>query len=311
MDRRTGRPIIPAKIAVTGANSSVGRNLLGHLMRGPGFEVIACVRSERAASTLPWAPQISTEIVTYGDADSLATAIEGASVIVHLAGILIESRASKYASSNTAVTIAVAQAAKRVGAEHIVFTSALGADPRSTNGYLRSKGEGEVAVAGFGGGATIIRTPILLGPSTAGADGILRTVSQERARLLGGGSHVLRPLDMDDLSRAIVSICGEPPEGVRVLELVGPEPIRYHDLIRRLATMLGRDVAIASAPIWAAKLAASVRGLFAAGGITPAVIDVITASEAVEHNADVELGLELTPLDDTLQKIVTHEQRAE
>jgi NADH dehydrogenase len=299
------------RVAVTGANSSVGINLLGHLIRGPGFEVIACVRSERAASALPWAPQISTEIVSYGDAENLATAMEGASVIVHLAGILIESRASKYANANTAATAAVAEAAKRVGAEHIVFTSALGADPRSSNGYLRSKGEGEVAVAGFGGGATIIRTPILLGPKTAGADGILRTVSQAKARLLGGGSHVLRPLDIDDLSRAIVSVCAEPPEGVRVLELVGPEPVRYHDLIRRIATMLGREIDIAAAPIWAAKLAAAVRSRLVGGGVTPGVIDVITASETVEHNADAELGVTLTPLNTTLEKTLTHEQQAE
>lgn len=305
----TGSTPIPRKIAVTGANSSVGQNLLGHIIRGPGFDVVACVRSERAASQIPWAPQITTEIVSYDDVDRLATAMDGASVIVHLAGILIESRASKYESGNTAASVAVAEAAKRVGAEHVVFTSALGADARSGNGYLRSKGEGEVAVAGFGGGATIIRTPIILGPNTAGASGILRTARQGKARLLGGGSYVMRPLDIDDLSRAIVGVCTEAPEGTRVLELVGPEPVRYHDLIGRVAAMAGLEVEIAAAPIWLAKLAAAIRSRISGGGITPAVIDIITASETVDHNADSELGIELTPLEDTLHKILSHEER--
>ena len=39
--------------------------------------------------------------------------------------------------------------------------------------------------------------------------------------------------------------------------------------------------------------------------MTPTVIDVITTSETVTHNADGELGIALTPLSNTLDKIVT------
>ena len=57
-------------------------------------------------------------------------------------------------------------------------------------------------------------------------------------------------------------------------------------------------------PVWSAKLGAMLMGLFKRGGITPSVIDVITASESVTHNADTELGVALTPLSTTLQKLV-------
>jgi hypothetical protein len=40
------------------------------------------------------------------------------------------------------------------------------------------------------------------------------------------------------------------------------------------------------------------------GGISPTVIDVITMNEAIEKNADNELGITLTPLQDTLNKIL-------
>ena len=43
------------------------------------------------------------------------------------------------------------------------------------------------------------------------------------------------------------------------------------------------------------------------GGITPTVVNVITADEEVSDNADKALGIELTPLRDTLAKILeTH-----
>ena len=46
------------------------------------------------------------------------------------------------------------------------------------------------------------------------------------------------------------------------------------------------------------------RGYLSGGGITPTVIDVITANEDVPHNADADLGITLTPLAETLAKIL-------
>jgi hypothetical protein len=40
------------------------------------------------------------------------------------------------------------------------------------------------------------------------------------------------------------------------------------------------------------------------GGFSPTVIDVITADEVVEKNAAAELGITLTPLSETLKKIL-------
>ena len=58
-------------------------------------------------------------------------------------------------------------------------------------------------------------------------------------------------------------------------------------------------------PIWVAKLGAAISSRRKGGGVTPTVIDVITTSETVTHNADGELGIALTPLSNTLDKIVT------
>jgi hypothetical protein len=41
--------------------------------------------------------------------------------------------------------------------------------------------------------------------------------------------------------------------------------------------------------------------------MTPAVIDVITSDETVQANADVELGVTLTPLSATLEKLLRSE----
>jgi hypothetical protein len=57
-------------------------------------------------------------------------------------------------------------------------------------------------------------------------------------------------------------------------------------------------------PIWLAKLGAAIAGWKRRGGMTPAVIDVITSSESVHTNADAALGVTLTPLSKTLEKLI-------
>jgi NADH dehydrogenase len=294
---------------VTGANGSVGKNLLAHASENGAVDVVAAVRSERAAAALPARPGVEVRVVSADDVDALAQTMAGASSLVHLSGILIESRTATYEQANVAATETAVAACRRAGVPHVVLISALGADARASNRYRRSKGEGERIVERSGMDATIIRTPILLGPETAGAAAIVRSVTGGKVSLLGGGRYVMRPLDIDDLSEAILSSCRRHPAGVQVHELAGPEPISYRDLVERVAGMMARSVSYGSAPIWVAKLGAAINSRMKGGGVTPTVIDVITTSETVAHNADTALGVTLTPLSKTLDKIVASWRR--
>lgn len=291
-------------LAITGANSGVGRILLRHLAARRDVHTVACVRSARAAATLHGADGTSVREIDYADREGLAAVLTGADCVVHLAGILFESDASNYQTANVAATQAVVEACRKAGVPYVVLISVLGADAESTNRFWASKGCAERSVAESGLAATIIRTPILLGPGMAGAGAILHAAAQRSVTLLGGGRHSVRPLDVDDLSRAIVR-CGEAPRsGVTIHELVGPEPTAYRDVIARTAALMGHDVAIRSMPIWLAKAGAAISGWTRRGGMTGTVIDVITSDEAVQANADTELGVALTPLSTTLGNLL-------
>ena len=137
-------------------------------------------------------------------------------------------------------------------------------------------------------------------------------IGSGKVSLLGGGRYLMRPLDIDDLSAAILSACATHPTGVHVHELAGLEPIAYRALIERVAGMMGRTVTYGNVPIWVARLGAAINSrLKGGGGFNPTVIDVITTSEEVPHNADADLGITLTPLATTLEKIVTSWRRTQ
>jgi len=294
-------------IDVTGANRSVGLVLFEHLLERTDAHLIACVRSDRAAAALPTSSRLTVRVVPYEDAEGLAEALTGADCVVHLAGILIEWKGTSYESANVATAAAVAHAARTAGVGHLVQVSVIGAGERSANRYFRTKGIAEKAFTDTGIPTTILRTPILLGPGTAGAAALKRTVKMGKAKLLGGGAYTMRPLDVDDLSAALEVICARTPEGAKTLELVGPEPTTYRALVERAARIAGAEVTLGSMPIGLAKLGAWLRSRLKGGGVTPTVVDVITMNEVVEKNADAELGLALTPLDETLEKILKGE----
>lgn len=293
------------KIAITGANSRVGQTLVQHILDNSEHNVLAGARSVKSLGDLPESNRVEKVAISYDNEDLLSKALDGADCLVHLAGVLMEGKNSTYQSANVDATGAVVTAANNASVSHIVFISVVGADISSENAYFRSKAAAEKLVEEAQMSSTIIRTPILLGPGAAGAAAIKWASANPKTKLLGGGHYTMRPLDIDDLCVAILNSCQTRPHGSTTHELVGPQAIEYCELIRLAASMQGRQIEIGSVPIGLARFAASVKGLFSKGGMSPTVIDVITMNEVVNHNANQALGVELTPLPETLQKFIT------
>tara|TARA_B100000427_G_scaffold323062_1_gene325951 strand:- start:250 stop:1143 length:894 start_codon:yes stop_codon:yes gene_type:complete len=293
------------KVAITGANSSVGKNLLVRLSKEEDITIVAGVRNEKVIPELPKNPAIKPTIINYDDIKSLEKALDGADIVIHLAGILIETKHSNYANANIAATAAIVDAAKKSDVKSIIFISVVGASPESRNAYFRSKGVAEKLVLSSGLGARILRTPILFGPNAAGSQAIIGMISSGQAKLLGGGHYQMRPLDIDDLSEALTILCSTSIQDQVTYELVGPESAPYRDIIEMTAQVMGKTIAFGNVPILLAKFGAAITSILKGGGITPTVIDVITQDEIVKTNADSALGITLTPMKRTLEKMTS------
>ena len=293
------------KVAITGANSSVGKNLLVRLSKEEEITIVAGVRNEKVIPELPKSPAIKPTVINYDDIKSLEKALDGADIVIHLAGILIETKHSNYANANIAATAAIVDAAKKSDVKSIIFISVVGANPESRNAYFRSKGVAEELVLSSGLGARILRTPILFGPNAAGSQAIIGMISSGQAKLLGGGHYQMRPLDIDDLSEALTILCSTSIQDQVTYELVGPESAPYRDIIEMTAQVMGKTIAFGNVPILLAKFGAAITSILKGGGITPTVIDVITQDEIVKTNADSALGITLTPMKQTLEKMTS------
>jgi len=128
----------------------------------------------------------------------------------------------------------VAELATSVGAKRIALVSSVGASARSSNFYLRTKGELEDALAALPLAALhVFRPSLLLGDRAESRPGeaIASVLSRATRGLLVRGLRKYRPIDADLVARAMVAaMVGQDPEP--------PRRIHEHDAIVELAAQI-------------------------------------------------------------------------
>lgn len=293
------------KVVITGANSAVGQSIL---LRGtkPGERAktfVAAVRSSRAAEQLRSLRGNVDGVVQicYEDPGSLDTALDGASAVIHLAGVLVETPDSTYERANVDSTRSVVEAAKRSQLQKFVLVSAIGADEISPNRYYCTKGKAEALVRRSGLCYTVLRAPLLLGPGTAGAAALERNISGRKAKLIGGGHNLQQPLYVDDLARAAVAATDLSVADNQTLDVVGPVSLPERQLVERAAQLLGREVRVASISKGLLSLMLTARQCFGRPGFSRDALEVITADTSLNPQLAVsQLGIQLTGFDEMI-----------
>ncbi len=294
------------RIAVTGANGAVGRELVRRALAEPALEIVAAVRSERAAREVPPIPpgRGRVEIVSYAEPASLERAFAGADAVIHLPGILVERRDASYAQANVETTRTALATARPAGARKLVLVSAHGADAASRNRYFRTKGEAEALVRASGLVFSILRSPLVLGPGTEGASALARQSAGPSVRLLDAGRVLHRPLDVLDLAAGALA-AARASEVARnaTLELAGPTELCYRELVELAARLRGHALRIGSLPSAPLRLLLRVRRALFGPGFDADALEVLLADTRVDPApAARALGLELTPLPETIRR---------
>jgi NADH dehydrogenase len=133
--------------------------------------------------------------------------------------------------------------------ESCVHVSGIGADPVSTSRYIRSRGEGELAVRAAFPGAVIVRPAVMFAPDDAFLTAIMKLLRQFPIYpMFGKGGTRLQPVHVDDVAEAIARIVlGAEPQ-TTTFELAGPHVCTYEELIRSLAQELGRNRVLVPVP---------------------------------------------------------------
>jgi NADH dehydrogenase len=152
-------------------------------------------------------------------------------------------------------------AAKDAGVERIVHVSIANPSAESPLGYYRGKAELEQAVLDAGLSYTIVRPTVIFGDE----DILINNIAWFLRRfplfgIPGDGRYRIRPIFVEDMARIMAKAVDE--TGNAVMDAVGPETYTFEELVRLIASSIGRSVRFVHVPASLAYLATLVAGWF-------------------------------------------------
>jgi len=241
-----------ALITVFGGGGFIGRYVCEALLR-QGVRLRVAQRNPRAAYFLqPLAAvgQLGFVAADLGNRASVDRAVEGASAVINLVGIL----KGKFDAIHVEGARALAEAGAGAGA--FVQVSAIGADAASPSAYGRSKAAGEEAVRADFPAATVIRPSLVFGREDQLTNRFAAMARLPILPVIAGGTK-FQPIYVADLAQAIAAAALDPAvHGGKTYELGGPEVMSMRTLNERIAAMAGQSPEIAPVPDFAAELMA-------------------------------------------------------
>ena len=171
---------------------------------------------------------------------SVADAIAGAHAVVNSVSLYTEHGKETFHSVHVEGAQRVAVEARRLEVEQLVHISGIGADAQSRSPYIRSRGQGELAVRTTYPSAILIRPAVMFAPNNTFLSVILKLLRRRPAYpIFGSGMTKLQPIHVDDVAEAVARILQRTERDPITLECGGPRVYTYKDLVRSVAREAG------------------------------------------------------------------------
>jgi uncharacterized protein YbjT (DUF2867 family) len=245
----------PTIATVIGGSGFLGRYIVKRLAAA-GHVVRVAVRDPEAAMFLKPMGRVGQVVPLYCNVtqdSTVARAVEGASIVVNLVGILAERRAGDFARLQAEGAGRVARLAAAAGVGSLIQMSAIGADPASPSNYAKSKAEGEQAVRAAFPAATVLRPSLVFGPEDAFFNrfGALARMSPFMPVIAGASR--FQPVYVGDVGDAVMqAVAGA------IYELGGPRIMSFREILGWILAQTGRHRPLVSVPPFAARLMAAI-----------------------------------------------------
>jgi len=212
-------------ITITGANGFVAKNLRNFLSKNH-IKVIAIARKTFQKH--------HTETAVYSKTlleKGLQNKLRNCDALVHLIGIGKQS--SKYNfEDNVDLTKNMIKTCKKSGIKKIIYISGLGVTKNSRSDYFISKYKAEQEIINSGLDYTIFRPSYIVGKKDYLSKFILKQIKKGIVIIPGSGKYHLQPIFVEDVAKIIVESIYEKKFSNKILDLVGPEIIKFEDFVR-------------------------------------------------------------------------------
>jgi NADH dehydrogenase len=280
-------------VTVFGASGFVGRHVVRALAQAGWRVRAACRRPDLAGHLQPMGGPGQIHAVQVNvrpeHAASIARALEGASAVVNLVGILAEGGKQRFDAVQHEGAGAIAAAAAAAGITRVVHVSAIGADAASPSAYGRSKAAGEAAVLKAVPSAVILRPSIVFGPEDDFFNRFASMAALAPALpLIGGGTTRFQPVHVDDVAAAVAAALAGRAKPGTVYELGGPEVLTFRSCLEQVLATTGLKRRLVSLPFGLAGFLASLMSFVPNAPLTPDQVQLLKRDNVVSDAAIAE-----------------------
>jgi len=290
-----------ALITIFGGSGFVGQHVVQALGRR-GYRLRVAVRRPNEAlflKTSGGVGQIEPVQANIRDEASVRAAIEGASAVINLVGILSESGKQKFSAVQAEGAGRVARLARAAGVGVFIQMSAIGASADSLSLYAQSKAAGEAAVRAAFPQAAILRASVVFGPEDKFFNRFAGLARLSPVLPLIGAATRFQPVYVKDLAEAVARVLETTDGDGKVIELGGPACLTMRELMETMLSVIRRKRLLIPVPMGIAKIKAFFlqmlpNPLLTVDQCRSLAIDNVVSDEAIAEGRTLE-GLGLTP----------------
>jgi nucleoside-diphosphate-sugar epimerase len=303
-------------ILVTGATGFLGSALTRELLKQKHEVRILARDVDKARTLFGEAVTIIPGEIT--DVTQVQQAVDGVSIVYHLVGRLYHPSVPTELYRMTHVEgtrILLAACQEQPQLQSIVHCSTTGvhgvtgptpaaedAPYAPTNPYEATKLESELlalqAHREQGLPVSVVRPGLVYGPGDIHLLGFFASIKKGLFRVIDGGSALLHPIYIDDMTQAFL-LCAEQPQAIgRSYNIAGSSQVTIRQLATAIARTLGKELPGGSIPLWLANLASDIFAVipgFASerAPLTRSRVQFLTHSRVYNTGrAQIELGFQ-------------------
>ena len=236
---------------------------------------------------------------------SLEQAMEGVNAVIHLVGIIVETKGASFEGMHYHGTVNIVEAAKKTGIKKYLHMSALGTRPDAKSRYHQTKWKAEEYVRSSGLSWTIFRPSIIFGPKDKFLNMFLNMINLSPViPIIGRGKGMLQPVWVEDVAECFIRALNKDSTIGKIFELGGPDKFNIEGLIDLILKIKKKTRCKIHLPISFMKLNAALMESFLAR--PPVTLDQLTMLEE-ENTCDIkeikkEFGIELKKVEDYINE---------
>ena len=217
---------ISAAVAVTGANSFVGKSLRKFLYKNK-INVLGI--SRKNFHKYPTETKIKSKNLLE---QRLQKKLKNYDVLVHLIGIGRETPKSTFEEININLTKNAIKTCKKSGIKKIIYISGLGVSKNNTSGYFASKYKAELEITNSGLDYTIFRASYIIGKTDQLTKSLSKQMKKGTIIIPGSGRYRLQPILVEDVAKIILEAILEKKFSNKILDIVGLRKISFEDFVK-------------------------------------------------------------------------------